>query len=198
MSYNIPAGSKNIFNFFGQVDKIIPGPGIQVSPPEGEGDVTVSLNSTSFVSSLENDLTIPGAQILEGAPGPQTGALKLKSVNSSDGSITVADHAFDIDIVANFPVTSVDNDPNLGAHLVENSTGAVVIKNLLPGVGVTLSESPIAITINATGGTGITSIADTAGASNKLIVSSPITTTGTIRGLSAGTGITISSDAEHP
>ncbi len=85
-----------------------------------------------------------------------------------------------------------------GAPVVSGVDGAnVYMKTLLEGSNITLDEAPNTITINATGGggSGITTI--TSGAGDESLVQTGTAPTATLKALTAGDGIGLSSDANQ-
>lgn len=151
---------------------------------------TNTFNGFSFFSNIvmRGILNMGGNRVTNGADA--TGALDLTTFQQLQGATNVAWN------VTQYPlaVTNVDNEVGSGTNIVSSAALArnVKLKKLLPGSGITITDTTTSLTFAATASaTGVTNVINEPGANSNLVSSASGAVVATIKGLRPGANITI-------
>ena len=174
--------------------------GAAISITETVHSITISATGigTGTVTSVNNPLVAPPfPQVI----APFTTTPTVLGLAAGTG-ISIAQNASD-STITNTGVISIANDGIVpgNAQILETPVvgGAAVLKTLTAGASISLTNGADSITISATGiGTGtVTSVNNPVVAPPFPQVIAPFTTTPTVLGLAAGTGISIAQNASN-
>lgn len=165
----------------------------------GAGSRTIKTTNITTNIGL-NDMTVPN----NFAAGDGNDVINLNLVTwpvaaPTAGDVLRATNATTAAWVAPsaFGVTSIANTAGAGTGIVVGGpTGAVTIKEIIGAGGLTVTNNGTDITLTQGAAGGVTSIANTASASNGHVVGGP-TGAVTVKGTTGGAGITVTNDANN-